>query len=139
MVRAGYDKLAGSFAEWGARVEGDPRDRFLEEFLELLPPTGSVLDLGCGGGIPSTKRLAEASRVIGADISEAQIALARLNVPDATFIHADLLDLSFPAASFDGVTAFYSISHVPREDHWRVFSWCDGGSDLVGSSWQHWE
>jgi SAM-dependent methyltransferase len=121
-VRAGYDQMAGWFAEWGARVEGDPRDRFLEEFFGLLPPSGSVLDLGCGAGVPSTKRLAETFKVIGVDISEAQIALARLNVPDATFVHADLLDLDFPAASFDGVAAFYSISHIPRETHPRVFS-----------------
>ena len=114
--------MATTFAEWSASVEGDPRDRFLHEFVELLPCSGSVLDLGCGAGVPSTKRLAETFRVTGADISEAQIALARRNVPDATFIHADLLDLDFPASSFDGVTAFYSISHIPREEHLRVFS-----------------
>ena len=121
-VRAGYDQIAPRFAEWGARVEGDPRDRFLDEFIELLPASGSVLDLGCGAGVPSTRRLAESFRVGGADISQAQIALARRNVPQATFIHCDLLDLDLPAASFDGITAFYSISHVPREEHPRVFA-----------------
>jgi hypothetical protein len=30
-VRAGYDGMARRFAEWGTRVQGDPRDRFLEE------------------------------------------------------------------------------------------------------------
>ncbi len=59
--------------------------------------------------------------MIGADISDAQIVLARRNVPAATFIIADLLDLDFPDAEFDGVTAFYSISHVPREEHLQLF------------------
>ncbi|MEP6641440.1 MAG: class I SAM-dependent methyltransferase [Gaiellales bacterium] len=121
-VRAGYNQMASAFADWGARVEGDPRDRFLTRFIELLPPSGSVLDLGCGAGVPSTKALARTFHVVGADISEAQITLARRNVPDAEFVRADLLDLDFPDASFDGVTAFYSISHIPREEHAQVFS-----------------
>jgi SAM-dependent methyltransferase len=121
-VRAGYDRMAAEFGEWGARVEGDPRDRFLTDFMGLLPAGGSVLDLGCGAGVPSTRRLAETLTVTGADISEAQIGLARENVPAATFIHADLLDLAFPDATFAGVAAFYSISHIPREEHPELFS-----------------
>jgi len=113
--------LADSFGEWSARVEGDPRDGFLEEFIERMPDSACVLDLGCGAGTPSTKRLAETFRVTGADISSAQIALARRNVPEATFILGDVLDLDLPNASFDGVTALYSISHIPREDHRRLF------------------
>jgi SAM-dependent methyltransferase len=121
-VRAGYDEMAGSFAAWGAGVVGDPRDRFLAEFMELLPPSGSVLDLGCGAGVPSAQRLAERFHVVGADISEAQIALARQNVPQAELVRADMLDLDFPDGSFDGVAALYSIAHVPRDQHSRMFS-----------------
>jgi SAM-dependent methyltransferase len=121
-VRAGYDEMADRFAEWGARVEGDPRDRHLARFIELLPAAGSVLDLGCGAGLPSTGRLAETFRVVGADISDAQIALARRNVPAAELLRADMLDLDFPDASFDGIAALYSIAHVPREQHPRVFA-----------------
>ena len=122
MVRAGYDRLAAEFTAWGARVEGDPRDHFLAEFIDLLPAGGSVLDLGCGAGVPSTRSLAERFRVVGADISDVQIGLARENVPTATFIRADLLDLAFPDGTFDGIVAFYSISHLPREEHPQLFS-----------------
>jgi SAM-dependent methyltransferase len=114
--------LAAEFTAWGARVEGDPRDHFLAEFIELLPAGGSVLDLGCGAGVPSTRRLAERFRVVGADISDVQIGLARENVPTANFLRADLLDLAFPDGTFDGVVAFYSISHIPREEHPQLFS-----------------
>ena len=121
-VRAGYDQMATEFAEWGARVEGDPRDRFLTELMQLLPVGGSVLDLGCGAGVPSTRTLAETFAVVGADISDVQIGLARRNVPKATFIRGDVLELAFPDATFDGVAAFlYAISHIPREEHSRVF------------------
>jgi SAM-dependent methyltransferase len=121
-VRTGYDRLAATFLEWGARVEGDPRNRFVEEFAALLPVPGSVLDLGCGAGVPSTRRLAETFAVVGADISAVQIGLARRNVPGARFVCADVVDLEFAPASFDGVCALYSISHIPREEHSGVFA-----------------
>jgi SAM-dependent methyltransferase len=114
--------MADRFAEWGARVEGDPRDRFLDELVGRIAPGGSVLDLGCGAGLPSTRRLAETFRVVGVDISEAQIARARRNVPAAELIRANVLDLDLPDASFDGVCALYSISHVPRSEHGRLFA-----------------
>jgi SAM-dependent methyltransferase len=56
------------------------------------------------------------------DISAAQIARARRNVPGARLLRADLREVGFPAASFDGVCALYSVSHVPREDHATLFA-----------------
>jgi SAM-dependent methyltransferase len=121
-VRAGYDRIADRFAGWGARVEGDPRERFVAEFAGLVRPGGRVLDLGCGAGLPSTRWLAESFAVVGVDISAEQIARARRNVPAAELVLGDLRDIDFEAASFDGVCALYSISHVPRADHARLFA-----------------
>jgi SAM-dependent methyltransferase len=98
-------------------VEGDPRDRFVEEFAGLVPLGGSVLDLGCGAGVPSTRRLAESFSVVGVDISAEQIARARRNVPRAELLQADMRRVDFRAGSFDRVCSLYSIAHVPREDH----------------------
>ena len=63
-----------------------------------------------------TRALADGRRVTGVDISARQIELARANVPDATFIHADMTALDLPPASLDAVVAFYSLTHVPRAD-----------------------
>jgi SAM-dependent methyltransferase len=120
-VEAGYDALAERFLAWGARVEGDPRGRFLAAFAERLPDGAAVLDLGCGAGIPSTRLLAEHFDVTGVDISAAQIRLARANVPNARFVHGDVSEVSFPGESFAGVVALYAISHVPREEHAGLF------------------
>ena len=120
-VEAGYDAMAERYLVWGKAVSGDPRDRFLDELVAQLPAGARVLDLGCGAGIPSTKKLAERFEVVGADISEAQLRRARENVAGATFIRSDLSELDFPGESFDGITAFYSISHLPRDEHSRLF------------------
>ena len=121
IVRAGYDEIAERYLTWSERVVNDPRARFTDELVRRLPKGARVLDLGCGAGIPSTRILAERFEVAGVDASEVQLQLARTNVPEATFIHGDFSDLAFPNESFDGITAFYSISHVPRDEHARLF------------------
>ena len=93
----------------------------LELLLERLPRSGDVLDLGCGAGVPSTVRLAERHRVTGVDISQEQLRLARERLPDARLVHADLASVEFPDASFDGVTCFYALGHLPREQLGGVF------------------
>lgn len=121
-VAAGYDRLAARYLAWAARIVGDPRDRMLLELEARLPAGARVLDLGCGSGVPSTRALADRFQVTGIDISEEQLKLARQNVPGATFVRADLTEIEVPDASFDGVAAFYSISHVPRQEHARLFA-----------------
>jgi ubiquinone/menaquinone biosynthesis C-methylase UbiE len=120
-VQAGYDELAAGFGEWGERIEGDPWKAFLEDLAGRLPDGASVLDLGCGNGA-KTARLASRFEVVGVDISEEQLRLARAAVPGATFVQADFAELDVHADSLDAVTAFYSIVHVPREQHPALFA-----------------
>jgi ubiquinone/menaquinone biosynthesis C-methylase UbiE len=48
------------------------------------------------------------------DISQAQLKMAATRVPNAHFLLADMSSIHFPPDSFDGVTAIYSLIHVPR-------------------------
>jgi len=121
VVESGYDTIAEPYLEWISRIHDDPRGRMLDELVARLEPGARVLDLGCGSGVPSTRTLATRFRVTGVDLSTAQLAIARREVPGVTFIHGDLTEIDFPAASFDGVTAFYTVSHVPREEHAGLF------------------
>jgi 2-polyprenyl-3-methyl-5-hydroxy-6-metoxy-1,4-benzoquinol methylase len=77
LVESGYDALGEAYADWSARVEGDPRDRYLDDVSRRLPAGSRVLDLGCGSGLPSTKLVAERFEVLGVDVSATQIDCAR--------------------------------------------------------------
>lgn len=121
LVRQGYDRIAETFATWSAGLVDTERERLTARLSELLPPGADVLDLGCGNGLPSTLQLAERFQVTGVDASSAQLELARAHVPEATFLLADMTELVFPAGSFDAVTAYYSIIHLPRAQHVALF------------------
>jgi CTP:molybdopterin cytidylyltransferase MocA/SAM-dependent methyltransferase len=116
IVAAGYDALGAGYSEWSARVVDPARQRLVDQLMKRLPQQARVLDLGCGPGIPSTAQLAERFDVTGVDMSRAQLELARANVPEANFIEADIATVTFPDATFDAVTAFYSLIHLPRSE-----------------------
>lgn len=115
-VEDGYDAIAQRYLDWSALITDDPRLRYLAEFDERLPDRAKVLELGCGAGVPCSRKLAERHDVLGVDLSQQQVELARTNVPGARFEKADMTALDFPDGEFDGVSAFYSILHVPRAE-----------------------
>jgi SAM-dependent methyltransferase len=121
IVERGYDSLAQDYLAWASGIRDDPRERMFDEFANRLARGARVLDLGCGAGLPSTAALARQFVVTGVDMSHAQVEAARQNVPGASFIQGDMAEIDFPAGSFDGVTAFYAISHLPREEHGPLF------------------
>jgi SAM-dependent methyltransferase len=137
IVRDGYDRAADAYRAWAAGIVDDPRDRFLARFAAAVPKGGEVLDLGCGAGLPSTATLARDFHVTAVDISTEQIDRARVNVPEARFVVADVMDVPFERGSFDGVTAFYAVSHVPRSEHAELFrriaSWLRPGGLFLAS------
>ena len=127
LIADGYDTLGVRYRDWAASIDADPRDSWLARLDAVLAPGCRVLDLGCGPGVPTARRLAERFDVTGVDISERQIEAAREAVPSGRFIIADMTDIEFSPASFDAVVALYSLIHVPNEAlpallH-RIHSW----------------
>ena len=137
IVEQGYDQVAERYRTWAASIRRDERQRYTNELLDRLPAGARVLELGCGSGTPTTALLAQRFDVTGVDISARQLELARQAVPGATFIHADMADLTFPPASFDAVVALFSLIHVPRAEHAalleRVAGWLRPGGLLVAT------
>ena len=135
IVASGYDAIAERYLErtGGAEV----RNYYLRLFYDLVPVGGRVLDLGCGAGVPVAKKLAERTSVVGVDISAAQVVLAHRKVPEASFMNADMMAVKFSPESFDGISAFFSLTHLPREEHAamlrRIATWLRPGGVFVAS------
>ncbi len=115
IVKAGYNAIANRYLAERARDSEDVH--LLNELIERLSVNANVLDAGCGAGIPIALMLSKYFKVTGVDFSEAQIELARKNVPDANFICQDITKLDFPENSFDGICSYYAIIHIPREEY----------------------
>src|SRR5690606_22089200 len=60
-------------------------------------------------------------RVTGVDFSPRMLELARRHAPGMRTICCDMSEVEFPADSFDAAIAVYSLFHVPREKHPRLF------------------
>jgi ubiquinone/menaquinone biosynthesis C-methylase UbiE len=114
-VKAGYNKIADRYLV--ERTIDSEDVHLLNDFIDLLAPNSKVLDAGCGAGIPIAQTLAKRFDVTGVDFSEAQIELAKKNVPNATFLCEDMTQLHFPDNTFDGIVSYYAIIHIPREEH----------------------
>jgi len=137
VVADGYDRIADRYLAWSALRPSAARRWALDLADELIPRGADVLELGCGAGIPMTARLATGRRLTGIDLSREQIRRARRNVPGATFRVADLAALDWPADSVDAVVAFYSLTHVPRDEHAALFGrireWLRPGGLFIAS------
>ena len=87
--------------------------------------------------LPFTASLSKTFDVTGVDFSSRQIELARTNVPGASFVQADMTEVGFSAGSYDAVTAFFSIIHVPRSEHPELFTkianWLKPGGVFLAS------
>jgi SAM-dependent methyltransferase len=122
LVRDGYDLIADRYLEWSSGELSPGRRHALATIRALVSEGASVLDLGCGAGVPMTAALAAQYRVHGIDISRKQIELARRNVPEATFEQADITTFVAQPESYDAVVAFYSLTHLPRAGLGKLMS-----------------
>ncbi|MFC8140849.1 class I SAM-dependent DNA methyltransferase [Streptomyces paradoxus] len=114
-----FDAIGDRYDEAFPHKEGQVASA--EWLIKSLPAGARVLDLGCGTGVPTACRLAEAGlRVVGVDLSEGMVALARRHVPTGEFHQADIADLRpggpRDLGRFDAVTAFFSLLMLPRAE-----------------------
>ena len=104
-----YRRNAEAYAGWAKA----PSTR-LKGFLALLPPGGSILELGCGAGNHSAVMLADGFKVRATDGSPemAEIASRRLG-QRVDAMRFDQLD---EQEAYDGVWASACLLHVPRDE-----------------------
>lgn len=74
-----------------------------------------VLDVGCNTGYGTMRLIRAARRVVGVDVSPRAIEAAQRRAVDGQpeFVLSDGMDLPFPDDTFDLVTSFQVLEHVP--------------------------
>jgi SAM-dependent methyltransferase len=121
IVRSGYDVVSLTY-----RPDDAPDSYYgewLSEFAPHVPAGASILDLGCGCGVPVTRWLVEGGfDVTGIDLSPVQIERARHLIPRATFLCADIAEIELPAASQDAIVSFFAIIHLPVAQQQALFA-----------------
>ncbi len=98
-----------------------------------LAPGAKVLDTCCGSGasaIPAAEAVGSTGSVIGVDLAETLLKLARAKASQRGLKHVefrtgDMLELNFPDSSFDAVICVFGIFFVPdmeaaARELWRL-------------------
>jgi SAM-dependent methyltransferase len=115
LVQAGYNAIAAEYL--ATRSETSEDVQLLQELVTRLPKGASILDAGCGAGVPVAKILSSFFDVTGVDFAQAQIEMAKRLVPNASFLCHDIVDLDLPDGAFDAICSYYAIIHIPRQEH----------------------
>lgn len=112
-----YDQIAEKYCEITER-EGDRefQEKMLERTLDFMPSNPRIIDLGCGDGRDTEHLRKKGADVVGIDLSNAMIDLARNKYPECAFLHSDMRDTVFPDDTFQGAWASTSLSNIPKSE-----------------------
>lgn len=115
-LRAGYDAVAEEYAR---RIYDElahkPLDReLLDRFAAAVRGVGPVADVGCGPGHVARYLHERGVDVVGIDLSDGMVALARRLNEGIEFRAGDMTRLADADATWAGIVCWYSILHVPR-------------------------
>ena len=106
-----YDLIAEDYA-----AEFSKPSIMMDEFLALLPSGGKLVDIGCGHGVDCANAHSKGFDIVGIDLSEQMLSIARRNHPNIDFRLADMRNLNLPHGEFDGAISSCSLIHVPKDD-----------------------
>jgi SAM-dependent methyltransferase len=130
-----------AYAWYSAETENSFLVPVVRDYLDSLPPGASIIDLGCGNGAALAELRSSGSRLVGLDISESGIRIAKKNWPDIQFEVADATgDLSrFGYGSYDAVISTDVVEHIclPRQYTENCFRLLKPGGRLIMTTNYH--
>lgn len=113
-----YNKAAKTYADkFIDELSKKHLDRILlKSFAAENLNKGKLIDLGCGPG-QTTKFLSDCglTDLLGTDLSQTMIDVAKSINPTLNFETADMLNLNYPDGAFGSAVAFYAIVHFDDE------------------------
>lgn len=117
-IRASYNAVARAYADkFFDELSHKPFDRaLLDEFATATARRGRVLDVGTGPGQVAHYLSEDGVNVAGSDLSPAMVDVARELSPRIPFRVGDMRQIDEPDGALTGLTAFYSLIHLPRAE-----------------------
>lgn len=94
-------------------IRKDHLERYMTA-LKMVEETDDVLDCACGSGYGTKILSAKTKRIVGYDIDEPTINLAKKTMPDIDFRCSDLQKTEFPKV--DKVISFETIEHLDKPE-----------------------
>lgn len=118
IIRNAYDLAAESYADQCFyELYDKPLDKKLYDlFFERVVNKGMALEIGCGPGEIANYLKMKGLDIIGLDISEKMIEVAKKLNPFINFRLGDVFDLEFENNSIAGIVAPYLIVNFKLED-----------------------
>jgi len=116
-----YDLIADWYAtSRGTSKVGVPE---VESLIASLPPGASILDVGCGTGLPLTRKLLDAGcRVLGVDSSPGMLERFRANCRDAPAICSPIQSCDFRGETFDAAIAWGVLFHFEHAEQRKAIA-----------------
>jgi len=99
---------------WGTIIEAS-HQRFIQRFLELIPPRSHLLDAACGTGKYWSVLLAAGHSILGIDQSQGMLDRANQKFPDVPTEKIGMQEVSYIDA-FDSAVCMDSMEFVFPED-----------------------
>ncbi|MBA3654489.1 MAG: methyltransferase domain-containing protein [Actinobacteria bacterium] len=114
-IATSYDVVAQDYAaKFFDELDDKPGDRALLDDIATRT-NGIICDLGCGPGHVARYLATRGADVLGVDLSQEMVAVARRRNPGLRFEQSNMLDLGWvDAEAWGGVVAFYSLIHIVR-------------------------
>ncbi len=112
-VRDFYNKTAQQWAD--KFYTDDVSLPILVDFMSRLPCGSRVLDLCCGAGYDSMRLAQMGASVVGIDLSEESVAIAKERNPDIPFYIGNMLEDYSYIGKVDAIICMAGLVHLPAE------------------------
>ncbi len=124
-IAGSYDRIAKRYDAmrflWQETIAREPTDFFYDLIRRHIQPGAKLLDAGTGTGeaVQQLLHLIEPACVVGVDVSDRMLELARMKVRDkrVRFEKADFQFLPYADRSFDAVVSMWALETCPNPLH----------------------
>ncbi len=109
-----YEQIDRVYPDWSNTYGQYNPPRGLLKFIETLPRTSRILEIGAGGGFTlATLREMGFEHLTGSDLTNTTLAEMRSRLGKGDLVAADAESLPFRARSFDVLLSSDVVEHIP--------------------------